>query len=355
MKLIFFQGFLFLCVAGLTLLPGEAPAEQGKTQREGKPSAAPIGMAVEFVDHAACAHIAKSKGWFEEEGIKLKFYDSYITGMALASALCRGDIDIAYICLIPAINAFANGSVPLRVIAGTHKYGYGLLVDPEKVRSVKDLLRPDIRLGCSREGSPLDVLMRKMISRYGLDQDIILHKVRRMPPTKVLLALKMGRLNAGFCCEQFPSMGEKMGFKVLLTARDIWPEMQGSVVVARVELIRKHPEIVAKIVKITQRATRYIHENPEEAAVIVADQLQAEGKKVLPLRVGKVAAQLSITPEVIRKSLSTRMICTTDIDPGQVQLTIDYLEKLGYIKNRFKAEEILDLRFMKIYEKEKKN
>ena len=62
-------------------------------------------MAVEFVDHAACAHIAKNKGWFEEEGIKLKFYDSYITGMALAAALSRGDIDIAYICLIPAINA----------------------------------------------------------------------------------------------------------------------------------------------------------------------------------------------------------------------------------------------------------
>jgi len=38
--------------------------------------------------------------------------------MALASALSRGDIDVAYICLIPAINAFGNAEVPFRVIAG---------------------------------------------------------------------------------------------------------------------------------------------------------------------------------------------------------------------------------------------
>ena len=336
----------FLGIFGIYLAPIKARAEQGKSIGEVKPESVTIGMAVEFVDHAACAHIAKSKGWFEGAGIKLKFYDSYITGMALASALSRGDIDVAYICLIPAINAFGNAEVPLRVIAGTHKYGYGLLVNPEKVRGVKDLNRSDIRLGCSREGSPTDVLLHRMIDKYGLAEDKILRKVRRMPPPEVLLALKMGQLDAGFCCEQFPSMGEKMGFKVLLTAQDLWPEMQGSVVIAREELVRKHPEIVAGIVRVTELATRYIHDHPEEAARIVSRELQVTGKEVLPLRVGRIADQLSITPDVIKKSLMTRMICSTDIDPEQVQLTIDYLYKLGYIKKRFKAEDILDLRFL---------
>ncbi|MDP8248360.1 MAG: ABC transporter substrate-binding protein [Candidatus Tritonobacter lacicola] len=331
---------------GQSLYNNAETTRQRSAEKKSETREKPLGMAVEFVDHAACAHIARSKGWFEEEGIKLKFYDSYITGMALASALSRGDIDVAYICLIPSINAFANARVPLRVISGTHKYGYGLLVDPEKVPAVKDLARPDIRLGCSREGSPLDVLLHKMIKQYDLDEEKILKKVRRMPPPKVLLALKMGQLDAGFCCEQYPTMGEKMGFNVLLTARDLWPNMQGSVVIAREELIREHPEIIAKIVKITQRATQYIHDHPEEAARIVANELRAAGKKILPLRVGKIAGELDITPDVIRKSLMTRMICATDIDPKQVQLTIDYMAKLGYIKKRFDAEDILDLRFL---------
>src|SRR4030042_4566465 len=85
----------------------------------------PIGMAVEFMDHAACAYISQNKGWFEEEGLNLTSYESYVTGMALASALARGDIQVAYMCLIPAINVYANAKVPIKIVAGTHKYGYG--------------------------------------------------------------------------------------------------------------------------------------------------------------------------------------------------------------------------------------
>ncbi len=219
-----------------------------------------IGMAVEFVDHAASAHIAKNKGWFKAEGLNLTAFDNYITGMALAAALTRGDINVAYVCLIPAIGAYANGKVPLKVVAGTHKYGYGLLVDPKKIKTISDLQKSDIRIGCPREGSPPDALLHKMIDKYRFDKSRMLKKIRRMPPPKVLLALKMGQLDAGFCCEQFPTMGEELGFKVLLTAQDLWPDMQGSVLVVREDLIRDHPEIVKKLVNVTERGIQYIHD-----------------------------------------------------------------------------------------------
>lgn len=303
-------------------------------------------MAVEFVDHAACAHIARSQGWFEAEGLNITTFDNYITGMALAAALGRGDINAAYICLIPAISVYANGEVPLKVVAGTHKYGYGLLVDPDKVKSVYDLENPDIRIGCPREGSPPDALLHKMIDKYQLDEDKILSKVQRMPSPKVLMALKIGQLDSGFCCEQFPTMGEELGFKELLMAQDLWPEMQGSVLIVTDDLIRDYPEIVRKLVEITERATQYIHEHPEEAATIVAGELTVVGKEVLPLEIGKVAAELEITPEAILRSLTTKMECTTDIDPKIVQDEIDHLAELGYIKSSFNAEDILDLRFI---------
>lgn len=53
-----------------------------------------IRLAVEFVDHAACAYIAENQGWFESEGLKIKAFDNYITGMALASALSRANCDV---------------------------------------------------------------------------------------------------------------------------------------------------------------------------------------------------------------------------------------------------------------------
>jgi len=307
---------------------------------------ASVHMAVEFVDHAACAHIARNQGWFEAEGLDITAFDNYITGMALATALGRGDVNVAYLCLVPAITAYANGKVPLKVVAGTHKYGYGLLVDPDKIKTVEDLEKPGIRLACPREGSPPDVLMHKMIEKYQLGEDEILSKVQRMPPPKVLMALKAGQLDAGFCCEQFPTLGEELGFKILLTAEDLWPDMQGSVLIVTEDLIRDHPEIVRELVKITERGIQYILEHPEDAARVVAGELTVVGKEILPLEVGKVAAELEVTPEVILRSLTTRMECTTAVDPKIVQEEIDYLAELGYIKSSFSAEDILDLRFI---------
>ena len=82
-----------------------------------------IGMAVEFMDHAAAAYVARDKGWFRDQVLRLSAYESYVTGMALAAALARGDIQAAYMCLVPALNCYANAGVPIRIVAGTHRYG----------------------------------------------------------------------------------------------------------------------------------------------------------------------------------------------------------------------------------------
>lgn len=305
----------------------------------------PIGMAVEFSDHAACVHIAKNKGWFKDKGLNITSFDNYLTGMALAAGLARGDINVAYMCLIPAINAYANGKVSLKVVAGTHKYGYGLLVDSKKVTIATDLQKPGIRIGCPREGSPLDAMLHKVIDKYDLDKHVVLKKIRRMPPSKVFLGLKMGKLDVGFCSEQFPTMGEALGFRVLLTAQDLWPDMQGSVLIVKEKLLRDYPELVKKLVEVTERGIQYIHQHPSEAARIVAHELTITGGKVFPMSMGKNATDLKITQNVILRSLTTRMKFTTHIDPAEVQKCINYSAELGYIK-RFKAEDMLDLRFL---------
>ena len=167
------------------------------------PKSAPIGMAVEFMDHAACAYISQDKGWFEEEGLNLTSYESYVSGMALASALVRGDIQVAYMCLIPAINVYANAKVPIKIVAGTHKYGYGLVVNLDKIKSIKDLERSDIRLGCVREGGAVDVLLHRTIEKYNLNEGKILNNIQCMNPPKQVLAINAGQLDAAFLPEQW--------------------------------------------------------------------------------------------------------------------------------------------------------
>lgn len=304
----------------------------------------PIGMAVEFMDHAACVYIAQEKGWFEGEGLELSAYESYVTGMALAAALARGDIQVAYICLAPAISAYANTRVPLKVVAGTHRYGYGLVVDPRAIKAVRDLEDEEVRIGCVREGGATDLFLRRTLQEFHLKEEV-LRKVRRMSPPKQLLAIKMGRLDAAFLPEQWATMAEGLGFRMLLSSQQIWPEMQGSVLVVKEKLLEERPEVVRKLVKVTRKATQWLHQNPDEAARIVARHLQVTAKEVFPRETAGMASRLRITPEVIARSMA-RMEYTTSLDPQGVQEIIDYMFELGYIRRDFEAEEILDLRYL---------
>ena len=320
----------------LILLPAGGCAEK---------EAAPIGMAVEFMDHAACAYISQDHGWYEDEGLNLSSYESYATGMALAAALARNDIQVAYLCLIPAINVYANAGVPIKIVAGTHKYGYGLVVDPTRIKTIKNLEQEGIRLGCVREGGAVDVLMHRAIEKYGLDEAKVMANVQRMNPQKLALAVKMGQLDAAFMPEQWATMAEESGFEMMCLSQDIWPGMEGSVLVVKQDLLDNNPEIVEKLVRVTQKATEWSNENPEEAAIIMVRQLGGVGSDLVPVETADVVSRLEISPQVLLRSME-RLDYTTDIEPDMVQSTIDYLVELGYIKESFPAEDILDLRFI---------
>jgi NitT/TauT family transport system substrate-binding protein len=312
---------------------------------EGKQEETPLGMAVEFTDHAACAYISQDKGWFEEEGLNLTTYESYETGMALAAALARGDIQVAYMCLVPAIDVFANAKVPIKIIAGTHKYGYGLVVNPDKVKTIQDLEKPDIRLGCVREGGAVDVLLHKTIDKYNLKEGEILSNIRRMSPPKQILAIQSGQLDAAFLPEQWSTMAEEFGFRMLLMSQEVWPGMQGSVLVVKEELIKNHPDLVKKLVRVSKRATNWANQYREEAAEVVARQLQKAGGSLFPIEDADLVSKIEITAEVLLKSMN-RLEYTIDINPLIVQETINYVANLGYIKSSFQAEDILDLSFI---------
>jgi len=309
-------------------------------------SSRPIRLAVEFNSHAACFYIAESKGWFQEEGIIIEGFDSYVTGVALAAALVNGGIDAAYLCLIPAITAYTNGRAPLKIVAGTHKYGYSLAVDPVTIKSVRDLEHPQIRIGCAREGSPTDALLHKLIEMYHLDRTKVLDNVRRMSPPEQLMALCAGQLDAALMSEQYPTMAEAQGFTVLVRAQDLWPNMQGSVLVVTDELLKKHPEVVEKLVRVTDRATHWLTDHPEDAASIVASELTRAGAQAFPLEAAAIVKGQEVLPEVVFRSLTKSLACTTDLDPAAVQATSDYLVKLGNMPVRFQAEDVLDLRWI---------
>ena len=256
----------------------------------------PISIAVEFNNHAASAYVAHANGWFEEEGLGLlPVFQVYESGAAIAAALTRGDIQIGYMGLTGAITAYARG-VPITVVAGVHKYGYGLVARPE-LKGIEELQNKTI--GSLREGTVTDLLLNLMVDKYHIENITI----RRMGPAEEVIALVGGGLDAAFIPEQHATMAEARGFPMLIRSQDLWPGMQGDVLVVRNELIRDNPDLVARLVEITRRATAWVNEHPAETAEIMAEQLTVAGEKMSPAGAIQTTTDLKVTPEIISRSM----------------------------------------------------
>ncbi len=301
-----------------------------------------VKVAVEFNTHASSFYVAKRVGLLEKNRVHVSSYDSYITGMALAASLRKG-IDAAYMCLIPAVLAYANGGVRIKVVCGTHLYGYGLIVNPRVISGLKDLEKKGVKIGCPREGSPNDCLLHRLAEKRGLDEKKVFSNVVRMPPPTAYLALRAGRIDAAFLPEPFPSLAVHEGFRKLVDARDLWVGMQGSVLVVKDELLRKSPLQVKGLVKGTVEAISWIKGNIREASKIVSTFLSVEGGRVFPMFFRRKV--FSIPPFVVETSLTKGMVCTAFVDPDRVQEEIDYLYHLGYIERPFDCREMLFLKW----------
>ncbi|MCK5577666.1 MAG: ABC transporter substrate-binding protein, partial [Dehalococcoidales bacterium] len=185
---------LFLAVTLATVLVGSGCASKDST----------VKIAVEFNNHAACAYVAQFNGWFDEAGLEmLPIFQVYESGAAIASSLARGDIQIGYIGMTAAITAYARG-VPIKIISGIHKYGYGLVASPE-IESIFDL--QGMTIGSLREGTVTDILLKLMIEQYKLEG----LNIQRLSPSNAVLALVSGSLDAAIIPEQHATVAEANG------------------------------------------------------------------------------------------------------------------------------------------------
>lgn len=271
-----------------------------------------VRFAVELNDHSSAFWVALDKGWFEEEGIELE-YKVFSTGLELAAALTKGDIDIALACVGPLLLAKARG-VPLKFVAMMHTHGYALVVRPE----YDDITELDgKKVSASGPGSPTWLLAVLVGKKYNVSFDL-----QRMPPFMATTALLTSKLDAASIPEHYATLAEFMGAKILLRSQDIWPSMPGSGVAVTEEFLENHRDLVVKIVRVLARAIEYIKEHPDEVAKIVAKHLASD--------VG-----------VMKKSMAN-LNYTVKIDVGEIQRYINYLVEYGVLEKNMSALDFVD-------------
>jgi len=273
-------------------------------------------FAVEQNTHAACFYLAKKKGWFEEEGMEMTYFESHQTGWGVAAALARDDIKGAYLCLAPLLLIY-NMGVPIKILTATHLHGYAIVVNP-KIQHPDELNGKTI--GCMREGLPPDLLFQRMKEKFGLKEITL----KRMEPSKQLIALISGSIDGACLPEHYVSIAESKGFPVLLKSQDIWPGMPGSLLAVRSDWFTSDDiEIFRRLYKITQRGTQALNDK----------RRKNENSEIM----GKI---LEIPAQVASRSME-RLEYRNDLEVGAVQEMIDYMASLGYLKKGLRAEDLL--------------
>lgn len=295
-----------------------------------------LGLAVEFNTHAAPAYIALESNWYFDEEIKLNSFNSYVTGVSLASALSRGDVQVAYMCVGPAIIAKTRG-VPIKIVSATHRHGFSIIAKPE-IKNISALRGK--KIGCVSEGGQTDLLLQYTIKKYNIT-DI---EIRRMNPPKQVISLIVGQIDAAFLPEHHATLAESYGFKRIATSQEIWPNMLGSVLIVKEDLIHNNREIVTKLVEINNRGLELVKKSPDEAPILVASQLRISN----PIGVDEsvIGPQIDeLDYYIVNKSMSN-IDYTNQVNDKDIQEYIDFLRYLGYVENDLKPEDLIDRSFI---------
>lgn len=230
--------------------------------------------------------IADKLGYFKEEGLKVN--NKLMTGPDQnAPLVASGTASICFGSIYNNIAVAANGVkvkviAPLANAAGTQS----VIARPGlDITSAKDLEGKKIGM---TSGAGVLIAIRNMCNELGVD----INKINfvNLQASEQLSALEKGDIDAMAVWEPWVGKAQNIGGKLLFSGTTSnLPEKQGNVhwidfymtVQATESFYNEHPKELQNFLSALNKATKYINENPEEAAKIVATEINIDPKDCL--------------------------------------------------------------------------
>ncbi len=250
-------GVLLLLFAALVLAAAVGCGKQPATETEATPPQEPVPMRLAYGKkiHYAPQIIALKQGYFDEEGLAVEA-KAVQAGIQAAEALASGSADIAVMGDAPGI--IAASKVPVKIVAS---YGGG----ENMHRIVAKGKRVAIQMGSSTHGGFLAFLAKHGLSTA--DLELVPLNPRDMPE-----AMITNQIDAGVGSEPWPTnIEEKVEGSYQVATLSGLGNNYPLVMLVSEPYAEEHPEAVAAALRATQKAVDFMHEHPEEAAVMISE------------------------------------------------------------------------------------
>ncbi|MFG2322286.1 aliphatic sulfonate ABC transporter substrate-binding protein [Streptomyces sp. NPDC048568] len=239
------------------------------------------------VTHAT-ALVGNQKGFFQKAlGATEAKYATFNAGPSEIEALNSGSIDIGWIGPSPSINGYTkSGGKNLRIIGGSASGGVKLVVNPDKIKSLKDVKGK--RIATPQLGNTQDVAFLNWIAEQGWKTDAqsgkgdvtVVRSDNKVTPD----AYKSGSLDGAWVPEPTASKLVAEGGKVLLDESTLWPNKKFVItnIIVSQKFLTEHPKAVEAVLKASVDTNAWIKANPDEAKAAANKQLEKDTGKALP-------------------------------------------------------------------------
>lgn len=233
--------------------------------------------------------IADKKGYFKEEGLNIsnKFIQS---GGDMSSLISGGSAQVSFESPYTDIALAANG-VGIKIVAPMANIGNTQAVVAGKNANIvngKDLEGKKVGIPA---GAGVMIAIRNMCNELNVD----INKIQfvTLSPSDAIAALEKGDIDAMACWEPWISNAQNNGGKLLFSGlKSYLGDKQGDVnwmnfyttMQVSDTFLKEHPEEVKAMLRALKKATDFINENPDEAAEIIAKEINldaAHAKRIM--------------------------------------------------------------------------
>ncbi|MDR2772243.1 MAG: ABC transporter substrate-binding protein [Elusimicrobiota bacterium] len=214
--------------------------------------------------------IAKEKGFFDEEGVKINVvggvsFEAQRTALATGKlAVVNGDFQF-----FPAVY---NG-VDVKLIAGLHEGCIKVLVpNNSPIKSAKDLKGKKIGVD-EIGGTPMSVVSVLMGSQ-GFNPQTDAQWIP-YPNDQLITALEKGEIDVAAAWDPFATIIEQRGGYRVISDISTDPLFAGKnccFLFASGKIIKENPGQIAAILRAYNKATKWMGDNPDEAAAILVNK-----------------------------------------------------------------------------------
>jgi NitT/TauT family transport system substrate-binding protein len=264
------------------------------------------------ITHAQ-ALIGRAGGQFDTAlgtGVQIE-WKSFNAGPAAVEALFAGAVDVTYIGPNPAVMGYVRSEgEAVRLIAGAASGGAALVVrQGAGIQNISDFHGK--KIATPQQGNSQDVALRAWLHSNGMNTADKGGDVQVLPINNAYqytLFLK-GELDAAWSPEPWASrLIHEAGGRIFLDERDKWPnhEFASTVLIVRPQFLKEHPDLVKNFLRAHVELTDWIDRYPDQAKLIINQQLKKETGKALQQAVLEDAfSRIKVTYDPVRSSLVT--------------------------------------------------